>query len=1340
MQKFIPWRRHVAGLLVGLFAAGSAVPAQADDIWSYMLAKVTGQNYGAAFEVPARTAVQSTTRIDASVTDTQGNTYVAGTFKPSGSVAARLTIGHNLDGYETSFYSTADGIAYVVKYDQERRVVWAMNFDTPAFAGSTANYTITDITVGSGNAPDVYLTGQLTAATMKVHPVPTSAVPQLTRKGTIDSFLVRLDGATGNPALAANYGGAGASLKADAVAYDGQGAAVYLAGSLAGAAIGNVSPALTVPFSGTSAEDGFLLKVVADGSFADAANFGGGAAVAATIAAVEVDADGNVFAAGTMSGALTAPAAGMLGALDAFVVKYNPSFAYQWLVNYGSGTTSRLTATALAVDASSIYVAGTMEAAVTLPGLGAPTALVGTQAGLVFKASAATGAASWATPIGGTSVTTARPRALAVDGEGEVFVGMNFAGGPLTAPPAPNNATGVGQQVTLMTLSSTGQIRSVAEIKQDATEIVLGRGRGIGTNRLFALAGSIDGDLAKPAVTKTPDSVTDALVLRTLPNVILTVAVDGPGWIRANRGGVDCPDACVSTGIMQETLVTLTAIPDTGARFGGWTGTGCTGDTDRLTLTLARNTTCTATFARIIETPANLPPPPPPAFVTAPPPMIENVSTIGSGSGSTSFASSFANPAGLTFSAAPPAGGSLPDWITFDPATVSFSYSVPLPADLPIQPLSTAGDRRAGRADARANWPNTVYPPLLRVAQLPVVLTAIDKVTGQSFASTIQMSFHAPRSPVAIAAVSLSLDRALGNKASGRSALSHDGGQMVFETQATNLFPQSASSYGDIVRYHAFSGTRDRLTQTAIPGGGVANSVDGISSSPAVSADGAYGAFASDGPGVSGTPSGGRRQVYRTALGYPRVPLNEAATPAALMVSATAAGVAGNGRSDNPSLSRDGRHVAIDSDATNFAADLDGSRRVWRKDLVTGDLVQVGPGANPSISWDGSVVAYEQGGQIMVRDMLRGTVRNVAAGSAARLSARGDSVAFVQGTAVVLADLAAGATRTVGQGDQPALSADGRFVAFRAVGADGNGFTQIWLHDVERGVTALVTQTSSGAGGNGDSLYPSLSGDGTQVGFVSAATDLVNGSPKGAQAYVAANPLPLPEKTGYWYMASANNGQGWLMERWGNRAFIGGLVYDAAGQASWLGGSCRLSGLNCTGTLVSHSGGTAFGAATGPSPVAGPGVGVTLTTAEDGRSTVLKVGDAAPQTLTMFPIGGTATTGFAGLPQAGWWIEEGSTGGNGYFIAVDTQAQADGSVRHVAYVSVLTFEVSGRPVWYSAQATLGADLGFSGLLMQYGTASGAAAVGQLRIAFTGNDTARINLPNGRTAGIGRFRF
>ncbi|MGQ3028242.1 MAG: InlB B-repeat-containing protein, partial [Ferrovibrionaceae bacterium] len=824
---------------------------------------------------------------------------------------------------------------------------------------------------------------------------------------------------------------------------------------------------------------------------------------------------------------------------------------------------------------------------------------------------------------------------------------------------------------------------------------------------------------------------------------VYTLSMTAPanGTVTSNVGGLNCGSTCSAQAVAGQSMV-LTATPAAGYGFAGWGGS-CSGTSSPLTVTLSDSISCTASFTADGGSGGGtmLPPAPPPAFVTTPVTSVQNAATVGSGTGTLSLAASFTDPQNLTFTATQTSGAPLPSWLTFNPATVSFAYDVPLPPDLPVQPLAADA-----RVDSRAAWSNTIYPLLVRAAQVPVMLTATGG--GQSYVSAIRMDFYAPRSPVAMSAVSLSLDGARGNGRSGRSALSWDGGQMVFETAATNIFPASANSFSDIVRYQALSGNRDRLSQTAIPGGGVANAADGASTSPAVSSDGRHAAFASEAPSISTPPYGGVRQVYRTGLGYPRVPLNGTVTPAPDMVSVTASGVAGNAASDNPVLSQDGRYVAFESAATNFGLGVSGQRRIWRKDAQTGTLeaVSTGSGQNPSISWDGRYVAFDDGIQVYLRDMTTSAARLIAQGTKPRLTARADRLAFVSGGQVMLAEVATGALRAVTAGngisDDPAISADGRFVAFRSAATDlvagfaGNGLAQVFVRDVERGVTALVTQTATGGPGNGASWSPALSGDGGTIAFASDARDLVNGNPAPGQAYLAANPLPLPAKTGYWYLAGIGGGQGWVMERWGSRAYVGGLAYDGQGRSQWLAGFCTLSGLTCSGTL------TAAGAA---------GPAFTLVTAATGNGATLSVGSAPAQALTPFPIGGSRTTGYAGLPQAGWWYEAGAGNNVGYFLAIDSQPQADGSVAQIGYLSVLAYDTAGRPVWQSAQATLGADLGFSGTLKQNAggapvgataaaAPASAAIVGPVRLTFDGSEAARITLPDGRTASLARFRF
>ena len=78
--------------------------------------------------------------------------------------------------------------------------------------------------------------------------------------------------------------------------------------------------------------------------------------------------------------------------------------------------------------------------------------------------------------------------------------------------------------------------------------------------------------------------------------VNLTVARDGTatGTVTSNPGGINCGTQC-SAAFAVDSMVTLTATPDTGAEFVGWAGGGCSG-TSTCTVTLSAATTVTATF------------------------------------------------------------------------------------------------------------------------------------------------------------------------------------------------------------------------------------------------------------------------------------------------------------------------------------------------------------------------------------------------------------------------------------------------------------------------------------------------------------------------------------------------------------------------------------------------------------------------------------------------------------------------------------------------------------------------------------------------------------------------
>jgi WD40-like Beta Propeller Repeat len=90
--------------------------------------------------------------------------------------------------------------------------------------------------------------------------------------------------------------------------------------------------------------------------------------------------------------------------------------------------------------------------------------------------------------------------------------------------------------------------------------------------------------------------------------------------------------------------------------------------------------------------------------------------------------------------------------------------------------------------------------------------------------------------------------------------------------------------------------------------------------------------------------------------------------------------------------------------------------------------------------------------------------------------------------------------------ETPALSQDGRYVAFAS---SESGVNQILLRDTCLGVssdcspnTKTVSAALDGTAGNADSHSPVISADGRFVAFSSAATNLLEGTPKGRQVYM----------------------------------------------------------------------------------------------------------------------------------------------------------------------------------------------------------------------------------------------
>lgn len=186
-------------------------------------------------------------------------------------------------------------------------------------------------------------------------------------------------------------------------------------------------------------------------------------------------------------------------------------------------------------------------------------------------------------------------------------------------------------------------------------------------------------------------------------------------------------------------------------------------------------------------------------------------------------------------------------------------------------------------------------------------------------------------------------------------------------------------------------------------------------------------------------------------------------------VSVSSSGEQSNGESYYASISSDGRYVAFQSGASNLGpSDPTIASHVFVHSLTTRrtEMISVptdreGFSGAPSISGDGRRIAFETGGDVYVHD--RGT-----------------------GETILIARLGL---------HDPVMSANSRFIAFASgasdlVADDTNGQNDVFVHDLDMGVTKRVSVSSFGAQGNGSSLFPSISGDGRLVAFTSGATNL----------------------------------------------------------------------------------------------------------------------------------------------------------------------------------------------------------------------------------------------------------
>ncbi len=197
------------------------------------------------------------------------------------------------------------------------------------------------------------------------------------------------------------------------------------------------------------------------------------------------------------------------------------------------------------------------------------------------------------------------------------------------------------------------------------------------------------------------------------------------------------------------------------------------------------------------------------------------------------------------------------------------------------------------------------------------------------------------------------------------------------------------------------------------------------------------------------------------------------------------------------SVSKDGRYTTFSSTATNLVSgDTNGFPDIFVKDKVTGSISRVNVYSNGAqstsdgaifskISADGRFVAFTTtesidgsdttANDLYVRDLVNTTTELVSVRT---------SQAYMN------------------INDDFDISGDGRYIVFSTtasnlVSGDTNSTSDVFVRDRMLGTTTLLTKTSGGTLGNGYSKDVSISCEGSIIAFNSAATNLVSGDTNG---------------------------------------------------------------------------------------------------------------------------------------------------------------------------------------------------------------------------------------------------
>jgi Tol biopolymer transport system component len=336
------------------------------------------------------------------------------------------------------------------------------------------------------------------------------------------------------------------------------------------------------------------------------------------------------------------------------------------------------------------------------------------------------------------------------------------------------------------------------------------------------------------------------------------------------------------------------------------------------------------------------------------------------------------------------------------------------------------------------------------------------------------------------------------------SALSADGSVAAFVSEADEMSPDDHDRVPNVFVRDARTGATELMSRASGVDGAAGNGPSGpnlfggglalsgsVTTPPSISDDGRYVAFTSLADNLVPNDNNGRSDVF----------VRDRVTQTTTLVSVGSDEAQINESSYDSDISADGTRIAFTSKARfDQAVDLTTAPSVYVRDLAAGTttLVSRQNGANgasanddadaPAISGDGKRVVFETA----ATNLAPSLIDNNSVGDVYMRDLGTDATSIVS----IRNGLPSAGNHGGGSAD---IDANGTHVAFASssdnlVGAgDANGASDVFVRTIGTPDVVLVSKGPGGAAGNGFSIGPSISADGTRVAFSTGATDLFSG-------------------------------------------------------------------------------------------------------------------------------------------------------------------------------------------------------------------------------------------------------